>query len=199
MNNFPNESRDLIFVQTLISQICRTFVSMWDLCIRDGMTIVQVILLHEYGWFQCYRHEHSPYHGMFLLVFCNIFHRRSFLSFPHLIIHPTQEWSRFHWDFWFCFIVSNDKLLWPYFSLGDHNGLPRSIMKFFLIRNGLPRSIVLGLLMKETWLGLVCLSPRSHNGLPPFHHPSICQLSTLEKTKLCYHATLSSVLRKSFQ
>ena len=33
----------------------------------------------------------------------------------------------------------------------------------------------------------------------PFHHPSICQLSTLERTKLCHHPILSSVLRKSFQ
>ena len=74
--------------------------------ICDGMTIVQVILSNEYCWFQCYRHEHSQCHRMFFVVVCNI-HRRSFLSFPHSIIHPAQEWSGFHWQFQFCFIVSN--------------------------------------------------------------------------------------------
>ena len=66
----------------------------------------------------------------------------------------------------FCFIVSNDKLLWPCSSLRDHNGLPRSITRYYFVHNGLRCSIVLGLLMKETWLGLACLSPRGHNGLP---------------------------------
>ena len=47
---------------------------------------------HEYSWFHYYRHEHSPYHRMFFSVFHHI-RRRSFLSVPHLIIHPIQEWS----------------------------------------------------------------------------------------------------------
>ena len=67
--------------------------------------------------------------------------------------------------FWFCFIVSNDKLLWPYFSSSDHNGMLRSITRLCLEHDGLPSSIVLGLLMKGTGLGLVSLSPRSYNGL----------------------------------
>ena len=71
-----------------------------------------------------------------------------------------------HWQFWFCFVVSNDKLLWPCSSLRDHNGLPRSITRCCLVHNGLRCSILLGLLMKETWLGLVCFSPRGHSGLP---------------------------------
>ena len=33
----------------------------------------------------------------------------------------------------------------------------------------------------------------------PFYHPSTCQLSTLEKTKLCHRSTSSSVLGTSFQ
>ena len=41
------------------------------------------------------------------------------------------------------------------------NKLHRSVMRFFLFHNN-----VLGLLMRETWLGLVCLSPRVYNGLP---------------------------------
>ena len=153
MNDFPNhwfplQRSHLVQFQCEVS------------CIRDGMTIVQVILSHEYCWFQGYRHEHSPYQEKFFVVFCDI-HRRSFLSFPHLIIHPVEEWSGSHWHFWFCFVVSNDELLWPCFSLRVHNGLPRSIKRFFLFYRN-----VLGLHMKETWLGLVCLSPRSYNGLP---------------------------------
>ena len=46
-----------------------------------------------------------------------------------------------------------------------HNGLPSSFIRFFLIHNGLPCSVVLGLLMTETWLELVCLCPRGDNGL----------------------------------
>ena len=38
-----------------------------------------------------------------------------------------------------------------------------------------------------------------NNGCPPFYHPSIHQLSTLEKTKLCHRPILSSVLGTSFQ
>ena len=78
-------------VRTPFSQICRTFVSVWDLlyswclsvrslAVRDGLTIVWVILSHEYRWFQCWRHAHSPYHRMFFAIFCNI-HWRSFLPF----------------------------------------------------------------------------------------------------------------------
>ena len=33
----------------------------------------------------------------------------------------------------------------------------------------------------------------------PFYHPSIHQISTLEKTKLCHRPTVSSVLSASFQ
>ena len=64
---------------------------------------------------------------MFFVVVRNI-HRRSFLSLRHLIIHPVQEWSGPQRQFWFCFNISNDELLWPYFSLTVHNGLSRSII-----------------------------------------------------------------------
>ena len=88
------------------------------------------------------------------------------LSCPHLLIHPVLEWSGSQWQFWFSFVVSNDELLWPCFSVRVHNGLPRSITRYYLIHNGLRCSIVLGLLMKETKLGLACLSLRCYNGLP---------------------------------
>ena len=111
-------------------------------CIRDGMTIVQMILSHEYCWFHCYSHRNSPNHRMFLSIFCNIWN--SFLSFSHLIIHPIHEWSWFYRQFWFCFVVSNDELPWPCFSLRVHNGCLRSIIVCPCWRgdNGLPRSII---------------------------------------------------------
>ena len=126
--------------------------------------IVQVILSHECCWFLCYRHDHSPYHRMFFAAFCNI-HWRSLLSFPHLIIHPNLRmiWSPLTL-FWFCFIVSNDKLLWPHF-LGITTGCPVLSWGSSSFTMDWRCSIVLGPLMKETWMGLVCLSPRSHNGL----------------------------------
>ena len=104
----------------------------------------------------------------FSSFFCDT-HRSSCLSYPHFIIHPVQEWSGSHCQFWFCFVISNDELLWPCCSLRVHNGLLRFIMRFFLFHNN-----VLGLLMKETCLGLVCLSPRSYNGLHrSTTHPSV--------------------------
>ena len=164
----PMVSNPEIYLILFRHQSCRCVEILFQceiFCIRVGMTLVQVILSHEYGWFQCCRHEHSPFHRMFFSVFCNI-HRRSFLSFSHSIIHPVSEWSGSHWQFWFCFVVSNDELLWPCSSLRYHNGLPRSITRYYIVHNGLRWSIVLGLLMKETRLGLFCLSPRGHNGLP---------------------------------
>ena len=46
---------------------------------------------------------------------------------------------------------------------------------------------------------LVCPCPKCKQRVSPFYHPSIHQLSTLEKTKLCHHPNLSSVLITSFQ
>ena len=62
-------------------------------------------------------------------------------------------------QFRFCFVVSNDELLYPCASLRANNGSPRSIMSFFFFQNN-----VLGLLMKETWLKLVCPCRRAKNG-----------------------------------
>ena len=41
--------------------------------------------------------------------------------------------------------------------------------------------------------------PKRRQRVSPFYHPSIHQLSTLEKTKLCHRPTLSSVLSTSFK
>ena len=69
-----------------MSNIC---LSVRPNCVCDGLTIVQVILSHEYCWLHCYSHEHSPNQRMFLSIFCNIWN--SFLSFSHLIIHPIPN------------------------------------------------------------------------------------------------------------
>ena len=56
------------------------------------MPFVWVILLHEYRCLQRRRHKHSPYHRVFVAVFCCIFWRLA-LPRSHLINHPAQEWS----------------------------------------------------------------------------------------------------------
>ena len=73
-------------------------------CIVDGMQIVWVILHHEYRGLQCRRHKHSPYHRMFITVFCCIFWGLV-LPLSHLIIHSMQEWPGFWRHFWFWFGV----------------------------------------------------------------------------------------------
>ena len=49
--------------------------------------------------------------------------------------------------------------MWPCSSLRTNNGLPRSIMSFFFFPNN-----VLGLLMRESWLELVCPCLRANSG-----------------------------------
>ena len=120
-------------------------------CIRDGMTIVQVFLSHEYCLIPMLQDLNILHIIECFSSFSAIFIKDRFCFFSHLIMSPRfKRWSGSHWQFWFCFIVSNDELLWPCFSLRVHNGLSRSIIRFFLSHNN-----VLGLLMKETWLGLV--------------------------------------------
>ena len=91
------QSRDLVLSCRCVEHFfeCEIF------CVRDGKTIVQVILSHEYCLFHCYSHEHSPNHRMFFFFFCNIWN--SFLSFSHLIIHPIHEWSWCYWPNWWTF------------------------------------------------------------------------------------------------
>ena len=112
-----------------------------EICrVHNGVSIVLVILSHEYCWFHCYSHEHSPNHRMFISIFCNIWN--SFLSFSHLIIHPIHEWSWFYWQFQFCFIVSNDEFLRSCLFLRiDIVKSPWSITKCFFVPNGLRGSV----------------------------------------------------------
>ena len=68
-----------------------------EICrVHNGLTIVQVIPSHEYCWFHCYSHKHSPNHRMFFSFSVTF---EMFLSFSHLIIHPIHEWSWFYWQF----------------------------------------------------------------------------------------------------
>ena len=134
-----------------LSEICR---------VHNGVPIVLVILSHEYCWFLCYSHKHSPNHRMFFSIFCNI--RNSFLSFSHLIIHPIHEWSWFYWQFQFCLIVSTDELLRPCLSLRiDIIRSPRSATRCFVVPYGLRGSVVKSFLVRETRSNFSCHSPRS--------------------------------------
>ena len=116
---------------------------------------------------------------MFFSVFCNI-HRRSFVSFPHLIIHPAQD------------LVPTDnsdegsQWVAPFY----HEVLPRSQRIDLFHRAGSSHG-------KNLIRTRVSFSMRLQR-VVPFHHPSICQLPTLQKTKVCFHHTLSGVLRTSF-
>ena len=52
---------------------------------------------------------------------------------------------------------------------------------------------------KRNLIGTRVFLPKWRQRVSPFYHPSIHQLSTLEKTKLCHQSNLSSVLSTSFQ
>ena len=109
-------------------------------CIRDGMTIVQVIIPHEYCWFQCCIHKHCTNHRMFFSIFCSI--GNSFLSVPHLIIHPIHERSWFYRQFQFCFMVSHDGIFTSCHFLRIQIIMsPWSITKCFSVPYGLRGSV----------------------------------------------------------
>ena len=92
---------------------------------------------------------------MFFVVVCDI-HRRSFLPFSHLIIHPIQE------------------MIW--------------------ILTTIP-----SLIRRLQWWIAVLLLFEGRQRVAPFYHPSIHQISTLEKAKLCHRPTLSSLVSTSFR
>ena len=78
--------------------ICRTFVSVWDLSylwrnVDCSGNSFPWILLNP--MVQTWTFTISQ--NVFFSIFCDI-HRRSFVSFPQLIIHFVKEWSRFHWQ-----------------------------------------------------------------------------------------------------
>ena len=102
MNNLPNQLFSLHrshLDRTPISKICRTVVSLWSLlyswwnahCLSNSFPWIPLIPMLQKWTFPISQ-------NVFFFVFCNI-HRKSFLSFLHLIIHSVQEWSWFHWQF----------------------------------------------------------------------------------------------------
>ena len=129
------------------------FVDMSNICmceicrVPNGLTIVQVTLSHEYCWFHCDRHEHSPSFRTFVHILCNIWN--SFLFFSNQIIHPITNDLDSNDLFQFCFIVSNDELLRPSSSLKIDIGSSRSVTKHYLIHNGLRGSCMKGFLVRE--------------------------------------------------
>ena len=125
----------------------------------------------------------STYHRMFFFVFCNV-HRRSFLSFPHLIIHSLHP--RMIWILRTIPFLFRRLQWWIAVALLLYESRTTGVTVLPLVSSGLR--------MRETWLELMCPCPRGDRRVSPFYHPSIHQLSTLEKTKLYHRPTLSSVL-----
>ena len=128
----PIDSFQSIDLILLGHRSCRCVEHLFEIaicCLRDGLTIVQLILSNEYCWFHCYNHEHSPNHREFF----NFWKIEIFLSFSHLITRPSHELSWFHWQPQLSFIVSNDKLLCLAPRWGPTSGRPdlsRSITSF---------------------------------------------------------------------
>ena len=154
--------------------------------------IVRVILFHEYCCFQCWRHEHSPYHRMLFAVVCCI-HWKLFLSLSHLIIHPVQK---------MIWILTTNPILFRH--------LQWWIAVFLLLLEGKQRGSPFyrdflfpkwrACVHERNVMNLVWPCPMaSKQRVSPFFHPTIHQLSTLEKTNLCHRPILSSLLSTSFQ
>ena len=200
MNDFPNQlfqSKDLILLR---HQSCRYVEHLFECeicCVRDGMTIVQVILSHEYCWFYRYSHEHSPNNRMFLSIFCNIWN--SFLSFFALDHSPDSRmilipltililFHRFQWQIVVALPLFEDQhRVSPIF----HEVLPHSQRIARFHHAELPR--------ERNQVGILVSLPKKLHRVSPIVRTSQYQFSTLEKTKHGFHHTFSSLLRKSFQ
>ena len=186
MNDFPNQLfpfQRSHLVKTPILQICRTFVSLWGLlyswwnanCLSNSFPWIPLIPMLQTWTFS---------------ISQNVIRR--FLEISSKIVFVFSALDHSIWtqkDN----AVSSDELLWPCSSPTADNGCLRSIMSFFFFQNN-----VLGLLMRNL-IGTRVSLPKKRQWVSPFYHPSIHQLSTLEKTKLCHRPTLSCVLGTSFQ
>ena len=155
--------------------------------------IVLEILSHEYCWFHCYSHKHSPNNRMFFSISCNV--GNSFLSFPHLIIHPIHEWSWFYRQFQFCFIVSNDELLRPCLFLKNRYPVALIYHEVFL------RTLRIARFRREDFprdqVELFVPFSKKFYQVALIDRMSWSQLSTLEKTKHGHHPILNNLLKRS--
>ena len=173
MNDFQTncfQSRDLILFRHEPCRYVEHFLQCEICCIHSGLTIVQVLLSHEYCWLHCDSYEHSPCHRMFLSIFCTIWN--SLLSFSHLIIHPVHEWSWLHWHFYFCFIVSNDELLRPCSSLRIDIGSPRSVTRYYLIQKRISRFHHAEFPRERNLVWILVSFPKRLHRVAPFYHLS---------------------------
>ena len=112
--------------------------------VHNGLTIVHVIRSHEYCWFHCYSHKHSPNHRMFASIFCNMWNSCVFFR--------TWSFNRFTND-----LDSTDNSS----SVSSFPMTPRSVTKCFLVHKGLRGSVVKSFLVRETKSNFSCHSPRS--------------------------------------
>ena len=74
---------NLVDMSNILFEVWDLLYSRWsDNCSGNSFSWILLIPMLQTWTF-------TPDHRVFFVVFCNI-HRRSFLSFPHLIIHPLQ-------------------------------------------------------------------------------------------------------------
>ena len=193
MNDSPNQlfpilrSQSRRYVEHLFKcEICR---------VHNGLTIVQVVRSHEYCWFHCYSHEHSPNHRMFFFIFCNIcnvfclFRTSSFTRFTNDIDSTDNSNSASSFPMTNCW---GHAFSWE--SISGRPDLPRGITSF-------TTDCAVPSWRFSSWENqvefLVSLNKKFHR-VAPIARTSQYQFSTLEKTKLGRHPTLSSLLKRSF-
>ena len=114
------------------------------------------------------------------------------MSFPHLIIHllTNDLVSTVNSNSVSSFPMRNCCGLATTVAPFCHEVLPRSQWIALFHRAGSPR--------ERNLIGTRVPFSKKSQRVAPIDHTSKCQFSTLEKTKLGYHPTLSIVLRKSF-
>ena len=167
-------SRDLMLFRDSFEDVehlfeCEVF------CIRDGMTIVQVILSHEYCWFHCYRHEHSHISKNVLLHLLQ--HWKFTLSFTRFTndLDSTDNSNSVSW-------LPHDGIFTScHFLRIQIIKSPWSIMKCSSVPCGLRGSVEKDCFVMRT--NLLHRIPRSFIRFSLIDRASWPKLSTLEKTK----------------
>ena len=135
-------------VRTPILQICRTFVSLWNLlyswwnanCLSNSSPWIQLIPVLKTWTFT---------------ISQNVLHC--------LLLHPLR----------IVFVLFTP----------DHSPCARMIW--------IPTTNLILLRRLQWWIAVALLLFEGRQLVSPFYHPSIHQISTLEKTKLCHRPTLS--------
>ena len=155
--------------------------------------IVLEILSHEYCWFHCYSHKHSPNHRMFFFIFCNVGNFSVFSALDHspdsrmILILQTIS-ILFHRFPWWNFDVLPLPEKWYYqVALIYHEVFLRSLRIARFRREEFPRDQVeLFLPFSKKFYQVVMIDRTSQS-----------QFSTLEKTKHGPHPNFNNSLKRS--